>query len=159
MKIQHFLTFLEAALTVLASPGDIWAEIRRSRTNSARSATWLSWFGLNCPMCRDGLPASWPDLGGLGRKRGQDLGETWPGGLPYGPPGAGMQLGGSVSVSGCVSGPCWAISGHGGSVRCHFSDFRIFPGGPPLYAYSLGVVCGLLTPDIRPLRAAANSQG
>ena len=78
--------------------------------------------------CPAGL--AWPGRPGLAwldlaDKRGQDLSEIWPGGLPYGPPGAGMHMGGSVSVSGCVSRPCWAILGHGGSVRGHFPYFRI----------------------------------
>ena len=40
LEFLHFWTFLQAALTVLASRGDLRAEIRRRRTNSWRSVTW-----------------------------------------------------------------------------------------------------------------------
>ena len=75
-------------------------------------------------MCRDRLPTKNQDLARLGQNRGQDWGEMWPDGFFQGSPGAGIQLGGGVSVSGCDSGPCWAILGHGGSVRGHFPYFR-----------------------------------
>ena len=40
LEFQHFLAFLEVALTVLASPGSPQTEIRRSGTNSRRSTTF-----------------------------------------------------------------------------------------------------------------------
>ena len=82
-------------------------------------------------MCRDRLPASWPDLGGLGRKRGQDLGEIWLGGLPYGPPGAGMELGAFLLVLGFIFGPCWGILGHRGGRFGAIFGFSGFLAGVP----------------------------
>ena len=43
-------------------------------------------------------------------------------------------MAGSVFVSGFISGPYWAIWGHGGSVRGHFPYFGIC-GGSPLAPY------------------------
>ena len=86
-------------------------------------------------MCRDRLPTKNQDLAGFGQNRGQDWGEMWPDGFSQGPPRAGIQLGGGVSVSGCVSGPCWAILGHGGSVRGHFPYFRGIPYFPDYFSY------------------------
>ena len=89
-------------------------------------------FGHPDPMARDRLPVKSQDLARFGQKRDQDLGEMWPGGLPYGSPGAGMQLGGSVSAVGCDSGPCWAIWGHVGVGSGPFSIFPGIPGFPGL---------------------------
>ena len=103
-------------------------------------------------MCRDRLPTKNQDLARFGQNRGQDWGEMWPDGFSQGPPRAGIQLGGGVSVSGCDSGPCWAILGHGGSVRGHFPYFRgsyIFPNYFSYFPIITGVA-GLLLPVCTP---------
>ena len=105
-------------------------------------------------MCRDRFPTKNQDLAGFGQNRGQVWGEKWPGGVSYGSPGAGIQLGGSVLGVGCDLGPCWAILGHGGSVRGHFPYFRGVPYFSDYFSYYyrcgwpiITGVAGLLLPD------------
>ena len=68
-----------------------------------------------------------------------------------------MHMAGSVFVSGFISGPYWAIWGHGGSVRSHFPYFLDFlwstlapydfPIGPlKALLLALFIRCGIMRP-------------